>query len=114
MPGGKIDIDNPHGWVSQHVVLKSLALDAEPADRTHRPQELAHASSGSCSFGWCTRADCGRGRWRMQLDRMESPAKIGPKSHPTLNCRPGLVGTPSARAECRANYTATQLSSTAQ
>src|SRR5438477_7493290 len=50
MPGGKIDIDNPHGWVSQHVVLKSLALDAEPADRTHRPEELAHASSAGCGF----------------------------------------------------------------
>src|SRR5205814_2007432 len=47
-PAGKIDIDNPHGWVSQHVVLKSLALDAEPADRTHRPEELAHASSAGC------------------------------------------------------------------
>src|SRR5205823_10644409 len=43
----QIHVDNPHRWVTQHVAPKSLALDTNSADGTHRPEELAHASSTS-------------------------------------------------------------------
>jgi hypothetical protein len=44
MPRRDVHIDDAHRRVTQHIRLEGLALDGEPADGTHRPEELAHAS----------------------------------------------------------------------
>ena len=45
MPGRDVDIDGAHRGIAQHIALQRPALDRDAADRTHRPEEFAHASS---------------------------------------------------------------------
>src|SRR5438477_6370233 len=44
MPSRNVHVDDAHRRITEHITLEHLALDGDPADRTHRPQKLAHAS----------------------------------------------------------------------
>jgi hypothetical protein len=44
MPGWDVNIDDAYGRIPEHIAVKGLALDRDPADGTYRPEELAHAS----------------------------------------------------------------------
>ena len=42
MPSRDVNIDDAHRRITQHIALEGLALDRDPADGTHRPEEPAH------------------------------------------------------------------------
>ena len=44
MPSRDVHIDDAHRRITQHITLEGLALDSDAANRTHRPEEFAHAS----------------------------------------------------------------------